>query len=156
MGNEIETLMMLRQRTLDEAETELSAMRREREGREEDQARARDALAAAREVVSARVGLERERQAQGFSGGQWADEHRYQARLRDRQAQAAVAVRSAETRVAEAQVSEDTARRLVLEARKEVGVLEKHLERQVSRARQQDQRRAEKEQDDLVLGRNRK
>jgi flagellar biosynthesis chaperone FliJ len=151
MGNELETLMTLRQRTLDEAESGLSVAGRERARRVEEHARAQAALEAARERVSARVDRERDRQTRGFSGGQWVDEHHYQARLREGQVQAEETVRSRAARVAQAQVSEDTARRLVLEARREVQVLEKHLEREASRDRRRDQRRAEKDQDDLAL-----
>lgn len=145
--------MTLRQRTLDEAESGLAAAVEERERRVGDHARAKDAMQDAREMVSARVGRERERQSRGFSGGQWVDEHHYQARLRELQAQAEATVRSEATRVAQAQALEQNARQLVLEARRQLQVLEKHQERQASRDRQRDQRRAEKEQDDLALRR---
>lgn len=154
MGNEIETLMTLRQRALDEAESGLSVARAERARREEEHARARDMLAAAREAVDARVRLERQQLAQGFRGGQWVDERRYQARLGERRAQAEATVRSEATRVAEAEAAEQTARQLVLEARRQVQVLEKHQARQASRQRQQDERRAENEQDDMVNARH--
>lgn len=154
MGSEIETLMTLRQRTLDEAESGLSAARRERERRVAEHARVQEVLAAAREAVGARVRLERQHQARGFRGGQWVDERRYQARLRARRDQAEATVRSEATRVAEAEAAEETAREAVLEARRQVQVLEKHLARQASRRRQQDQRRAENEQDDLVNARH--
>lgn len=154
MGRDLETLMTLRQRALDEAESGLSTACRERALRAAEHARAREVLSAAREAVSARVQVERERQAQGFRGGQWVDERRYQVRLRERRAQAETTVRSEATRVAEAAAAEETARQAVLEAQREIQVLEKHLERQAARQRQLDQRRAENEQDDLVNARH--
>jgi len=154
MGHEIETLMTLRQRALDEAESGLSAARGERARREEDHARAQDRLVAAQEVVGARVRLERQQQAQGFRGGQWVDERLYQTRLRERRAQAEAQVRSEAARVAEAEAAEKTARQRVVEARRQVQVLEKHQERQASRQRRKDERRAEKDQDDLVNARH--
>ncbi len=78
------------------------------------------------------------------------DEHHYQARLRELGAQAEATVRSEATRVAQAQALEQNARQSVLEARRQLQVLEKHQERQASRDRLRDQRRAEKEQDDLA------
>ncbi len=142
--------MTLRQRTLDEAESGLAAAMEERERRVDDHARAQAALEAAQEMVSARVDRERDRQSRGFSGGQWVDEHHYQARLRELGAQAEATVRSEATRVAQAQALEQNARQSVLEARRQLQVLEKHQERQASRDRLRDQRRAEKEQDDLA------
>jgi len=154
MGDELKTLMTLRQRTLDEAESGLAAARRQRERREEEHARARAGLAAAEEAIGARVRLERKQQTRGIRGGQWVDERRYQARLCTQRNQAEAVVRSEATRVAQAEAAEEIARQGVLKARRQVEVLEKHQERQAAQQRRQDLRQSEKEQDDLANARH--
>lgn len=154
MESELKTLQTLRQRTLDEAESGLGAARDERERREADHVQARDRLASASSAVRVRVERQRQQQARAIRGGQWVNERRYQERLIDARDRAVEAVRRAAARVTQAEAAEEAARQVLLEAKRQLQVLDKHLERQTARQRQEELRRADKEQDDLVNARH--
>ncbi len=154
VGSELETLRTLRQRALDEAEGRLGRAQQLTALRVEEHESALQHLLDAQQAVALRVQAQRQRLGAGFRGGDWVTEQSYQTRLSARVDEQQRQVRVAATGVDDAEAAEQVARQAVLEARRQVQVLEKHEERRDQKQRRLDQRRADKESDDLVNARH--
>lgn len=149
----LQALFESRRKALDAAEAGLGGAQQERRRCASALADAQRRLEEAEAAVRDRARLERERQRAGFRGGQWQQERRYQQRLRATCGVRAEAVRVAQGSLQGAEQAEQNARAAVLEARRELEVLEKHREREEARRRKERNRREEAEADDLTTSR---
>ena len=149
VGYELQALLELRQRELDEAEGALVRALQVVEQQTRKRAVAEGALEEAEAALESRLAKERERRGP-FRGGDWQDERRYQQRLEEQLRKYAAALRVEDQRLSEAERGGDDARAAVVSAGQALEVVAKHRERAEQQIATKQQRREEQEVDDLV------
>ncbi len=151
----LNALLEQRERELEAAEARLVRKRATVQAEEvsRDQARAR--LEDARSELTRRRAEAKQRQEEGeaIPTQEWVSERHYQQRLADVLTARKEEVRAAEQRLAEAQHTELEARQSLLTAKRDLEVLEKDRDRFEATERRAEERRAEREADDLATAR---
>jgi hypothetical protein len=152
LGTELQALMLLRQRELDEAEGALAGALGAVEQQTRKRALAERALDEAATELDSRSALARARRGP-FRAGDAQREARFQQRLNERLRLRTDALRTEELRLSEVERAAEGARDAAVAARQALELVKRHRERAAQRRDLERQRRAQQEVDELVAGR---